>query len=97
SPHPPRIQPPLSHILHFFHNHFSTYFFQPLTHNPSQLHITTTNFHHPLPLPHPKPHHYILPLHRYKPHEPIHHTLLPPTHYHPPQKILNSLHPNPFS
>ncbi|WP_391509825.1 poly-gamma-glutamate hydrolase family protein, partial [Bacillus pumilus] len=51
SPHPPRIQSPLTHLIHQISTHYSIYLFQPLKLKANHLlHITTTPFDDPISL-----------------------------------------------
>lgn len=66
SPHGGRIEGGVSEIVHFFDNDFSTYLFEGLRENASELHITSTNFDEPIGVAQAKAHDYVLAVHGYK-------------------------------
>ena len=52
--------------LSIFDNDFSTYLFEGLRENASELHITSTNFDEPIGVAQAKAHDYVLAVHGYK-------------------------------
>ncbi|MEH7821432.1 poly-gamma-glutamate hydrolase family protein [Bacillus altitudinis] len=97
SPHGGRIEGGVSEIVHFFDNDFSTYLFEGLRENASELHITSTNFDEPIGVAQAKAHDYVLAVHGYKGEPGIDHTLVGGTDYNRAEKIVNSLERNGFS